>query len=217
MSRLSNIDPRIFDHHCRWSRTGRDGACLDRCRMRRRGAISGRSSDVNVAVAIGLGRRIVSPGLLDQRQPRPHSVRCARRDRQIPIALAAPSGAHSLAGSFPGGFRTPAPVCEDALARAGIRNPSQGHTSLPSAAAAARPSAATCRGTKHEPDAMPPRADVRGHGCHRRGGPQVQTNRDTDDQTACVFRVCQLTVSRSKLRCTATERSLSGRQTVGLG
>jgi hypothetical protein len=76
MSAAAHADHRIFD--CRYCglRTGRDGACPDRRRMRRRSAHQ-HPSDVTVAVAIALGRRIVSPGL-----PAP----CLPRRRSEPAA-----------------------------------------------------------------------------------------------------------------------------------
>ena len=73
MSATAHADHHIVDHLCNWSRTGHDGARLDRPRMRRRGAQQ-HPSDVTIAVAIALGRRIVPPGLLDQSQPRDRSA-----------------------------------------------------------------------------------------------------------------------------------------------
>ena len=64
MSAPPDVEHDIADHLCRWSRTGRDGACSKRRRVRSRGAQQ-RLSDVHGAVAIGLARRIVSPGQLD--------------------------------------------------------------------------------------------------------------------------------------------------------
>lgn len=78
MSAPTDLDHHIIDHLSRWSRTGRDGACLDRCGKRRR-------SDqqplfgINVAAAIDLGKPVMSADLLDQ----------YRRQRRS--ALAAPT------------------------------------------------------------------------------------------------------------------------------
>ncbi len=77
MSAAAHVDHRNFDQLCRWSRTGRDGACPKPHRVRCRGARQS-LSDVILAVAIALGRRIVSPSLADPSQP------------QRPPALAAP-------------------------------------------------------------------------------------------------------------------------------
>jgi len=73
MSAPIDVDHHSVDHCCRWSRTGHDGACLDRCRLSRRGdqrPLSG----IDVAAAIGFTPRIVSAGPLNQCQPWPHSV-----------------------------------------------------------------------------------------------------------------------------------------------
>lgn len=70
------VDLDIIDHCCCRSRTGRDGACHYRCRMRRRSALQ-HLSDLNITVAIGLERRIVSPGPPDPCQPQRRSTLAA--------------------------------------------------------------------------------------------------------------------------------------------
>ena len=67
------IDLDIIDHRCCWSRTGRDGACPKRRRVRCRGAQQ-HGSGIHVAVAIALERRIVSPGQFDLCQLRRRSA-----------------------------------------------------------------------------------------------------------------------------------------------
>ncbi len=76
MTASACVDHHIIDHCRRWSRTGRDGACLDRCRMRRRDQQQ-QPSNINLADSIGFGTPIVSPGLLDQYQPRRRSAPAA--------------------------------------------------------------------------------------------------------------------------------------------
>ena len=68
------------------------------------------------------------PGLLSL--PSLASIEQPAYCREIPIARAAPSPP-ILAGSFPGGFRTPAPVPAAPSRWAGIRNPSQKRAFVP--------------------------------------------------------------------------------------
>ena len=72
-----DVNRYIPDHLCRWSRTGRDGACLDGSRMNRR-ADQQPPSGINPGVALGHGTCIVSP---DQYDP------CQLRRRSAPAAL----------------------------------------------------------------------------------------------------------------------------------
>jgi hypothetical protein len=76
MSAPIDVDHDITDHLIRWSRAGSDGACLDRCRMRRR-ADQQRPFSINPGIAIGVRPRIVSPGLPDPCQPQRRSVTAA--------------------------------------------------------------------------------------------------------------------------------------------
>ena len=73
MSAAAHANHHITDHLCRWSRTGRDGACPDRLRRERSASLQ-RPSSINAVIAIGLGRRIVSPGGIVQGQPRRRSA-----------------------------------------------------------------------------------------------------------------------------------------------
>ena len=72
MSAPPDVEHDIADHLCRWSRTGRDGACLDRYRMRRQ---TDRQAPTctNVVAAIGLGAFVVPADLLDQHRSRRRS------------------------------------------------------------------------------------------------------------------------------------------------
>jgi hypothetical protein len=76
MSTTTHVDHHITDHHDRWSRTGSDGARLDRCGMRRAADLRP-LPDVTIAIATGLGRCIVPPGIIDQGQPRRRSATAA--------------------------------------------------------------------------------------------------------------------------------------------
>ena len=72
MSAPIDLDHHIIDHLCRWSRTGRDGACLKRSRMRG-DADRQRPSGSELADVIGLWVAIVSIGLTDPCQHRRRS------------------------------------------------------------------------------------------------------------------------------------------------
>lgn len=77
MSATAHVDHDITNHLNGWSRAGRDGACLDRRRMRRRGH-RWRPSSINPGIAISVRPRIVTPGLPDPRQPQRRSQPAAR-------------------------------------------------------------------------------------------------------------------------------------------
>ena len=73
MSAPPDVEHDIADHLCRWSRTGRDGACLDCGRTERRATLKS-PSGINPGLAIILGHRIASPGWPDLCEPQRRSA-----------------------------------------------------------------------------------------------------------------------------------------------